>query len=155
MSDFVLDNSVGFLVNRTALRLKRELQQAFRRQGFTVTAEQWALLNRLWEQEGLSQVQLAERTFKDKPNVTRMVEVLERNGLVHRQQNRRDRRAYHVFLTPAGRELRSAMIPLAVEVLRRALRGLDENEVEELRRVLERIDRNIDGESRSNGGNRD
>lgn len=144
MNHFILDESVGFLINRTAVFLKRGLQQAFRREGLSNTAEQWAVLSRLWEHERLSQVQIAERTFKDKPNVTRMLEVLEKGGLVVRQQDDRDRRAYQVFLTSEGERLRSLMVPLAVEVLDRALKGLDERSVDQLKKTLHHIDRNLD-----------
>jgi DNA-binding MarR family transcriptional regulator len=144
MTHFVLDDSVGFLINRTALFLKRELQQAFRRQGLSTTAEQWAVLNRLWEQQGLSQVQLAERTFKDKPNMTRMLDVLQKDGLVVRRQDDRDRRAYQVFLTTEGQRLRQDMVPVVVEVLDRALSGLEVHRVHSLKSILSHIDRNLD-----------
>lgn len=143
MADFFFDESVGFMLNRTAVILRRELQQAFWRDGQTVTPEQWALLNRLWGQEGLSQVQLADLTFKDKPNVTRMIQVLEKEGVVRRHRDANDRRAYEVRLTPKGRRLEQTLVPLAVEVLDRALRGLEESEIEQLKNILLRIDRNV------------
>ncbi len=143
MTNFVLDESVGFLINRTAVNLKRELLRGFRREGHPVTAEQWAILNRLWEQEGLSQVQLAERTLNDKPNVTRMVGVLEANGLIYRRPSNSDGRAFEVYLTPDGKRIKDELIELAVEVLDRALRGLDEDDIAHLKRVLERIDANL------------
>ncbi|MGI8647268.1 MAG: MarR family transcriptional regulator [Acidimicrobiales bacterium] len=143
MDQFKLDDSIGFLINRTAVYLKRELQRNFRRHGYTVTAEQWALLNRLWEQEGLSQVQLAEQTFNDKPNVTRMLGVLEKDGLVYRRQNDGDRRAYEVFLTAKGKELKGGLIAQAVDVLNRALYGLAEEDVGHLKKILWHIDGNL------------
>ncbi len=140
MIDFTLDTSVGFWLNRTAIQLKRELLRAFHDNGHTVTAEQWALLNRLWEEEGLSQVELAERTFNDKPNVTRMLAVLERNGFVHRKQNEQDRRAFQVLLTPEGWRLRGELVPLAERVLERALDGLGAEDIGHLKRILDHID---------------
>jgi DNA-binding MarR family transcriptional regulator len=144
MDIFSLDTSIGFLVNRTALRLKRELAHAFTGHGYTVTPEQWAILNRLWEQEGLSQVELAELTFKDKPNVTRMLEVLEKQQLVFRQPDENDRRAYKVFLTQKGRDLKDKLIPLAEEVLERGLATLTRSDIEHLRKGLETIYQNLE-----------
>ncbi|GAA2383765.1 MarR family winged helix-turn-helix transcriptional regulator [Nonomuraea africana] len=142
--DFALDDSVGFLINRTAVHLKRALTREFRANGQTVTAEQWALLNRVWEQEGLSQVRLAELTFKDKPNVTRMVEVLERDGLIERRQDEGDRRTYRIHATEEGLRLRDELVPLAMAVLDRALAGVAEDDIERLKRVLEQMDRNME-----------
>lgn len=141
---FTLDKSLGFLINRTAIRLKRELHHAFKTHGYKITPEQWAILNRLWEQEGLSQVELAELTFKDKPNVTRMLEVLEREGWVFRQPDEEDRRAYKVFLTEAGRALKDKLIPLAREVLARGQRGLGDEDIVQAKRVLDLIYHNLE-----------
>ncbi|HMQ53132.1 MAG TPA: MarR family transcriptional regulator [Anaerolineae bacterium] len=139
MSDFSLDTSLGFVINRTAQRLKLELQHAFKAQGYDITPEQWAVLSRLWEQEGLNQVELAERTFKDKPNVTRMLDVLERRGFVIRQKDDTDRRAYRVFLTEPGRQLQAKLVPLAVEVLEKGQKYLSEAEISTVIVLLNRI----------------
>ena len=141
---FTLDESLGFLINRTAVRLKRELHQAFKAHNYKITPEQWAILNRLWEQEGLSQVELAELTFKDKPNVTRMLEVMEREGWVFRQPDEEDRRAYKVFLTEAGRGLKDKLIPLAEGVLERGQRGLTAEDIAQAKRVLNLIYDNLE-----------
>jgi len=144
MTKFVLQHSVGFLVNRTALNLRRALQQAFRRAGYRVTVEQWALLNQLWQQEGQTQVQLADQILKDKPNVSRMLEVLEKDGLVYRRQDGHDRRVYRAFLTDEGRSLEDKLVPIAAGVLDRALRGIDPAEGQHLVRILNLIDQNLE-----------
>ena len=41
---------------------------------FDMTPEQWAVLNRLWEKDDVTQNDLAERTFKDQPNIGRILE---------------------------------------------------------------------------------
>ncbi len=139
MSQFILDDSLGYLINRTARRLKYELDQAFKAAGYDITPEQWTLLNRLWQQEGLSQVELAEQTFKDKPNVTRILDILERKQLLFRQKDENDRRAFKVYLTDAGRELREKLIPLAVEVLERGQKNLTESDIAFLQEKLNTI----------------
>jgi DNA-binding MarR family transcriptional regulator len=149
MTRFMLQHSVGFLVNQTALYLKRELQQAFRRGGYRVTVEQWSLLNQLWQREGQNQVQMAKQVLKDKPNVGRMLEVLEKEGLVYRRQDDRDRRVYRAFLTDRGRQLEDELVPIAVGVLNRALSGIDPIDVKHFIRILELIDKNLEQESGS------
>lgn len=139
MPHFTLDDSLGYLINRTAMRLKRELHHAFKSNGYKVTPEQWAILNRLWEQEGLSQVELADLTFKDKPNVTRMVAVLERENLIFRQSDETDRRAYKVFLTEEGKQLKEKLIPLAVDVLERGQRNLTAEDIKQVSNILNTI----------------
>ena len=144
MTQFNLDESLGYLLNRTAMRLKRELHHAFKAHGYQITPEQWALLNRLWEQEGLSQVELADLTFKDKPNVTRMLKVLERRKLVFRQPDDNDRRAYKIFLTDEGQALKEKLIPLAVEVLERGQQNVASEDLEAMKNVLDTVYNNFD-----------
>ena len=71
MTEFTFEEAVGYVVNRAALRLKAALQKAFRESGYDVTAEQWAVLNCLWTNEGMTQTEIADRVAKDKTNLTR------------------------------------------------------------------------------------
>ncbi|HMR68180.1 MAG TPA: MarR family transcriptional regulator, partial [Anaerolineae bacterium] len=77
--------------------------------------------------------------FKDKPNVTRMLDVLERRGFVIRQKDDTDRRAYRVFLTEPGRQLQAKLVPLAVEVLEKGQKYLSEAEISTVIVLLNRI----------------
>jgi DNA-binding MarR family transcriptional regulator len=140
---FRLDGSVGFLVNRTAIYLKRELQLEFRSHGHAATVEQWQLLNQLWETEGCYQVQLAELILKDKPNVGRMLAVLEKDGLIERRRDEQDQRAYRIYLKDEGKKLRNELVPLAMSVLKRALDGIGAEDIGHLKRILVSIDGNL------------
>ncbi|HZE22339.1 MAG TPA: MarR family transcriptional regulator, partial [Desulfobaccales bacterium] len=84
-------DSLGFIVYRTALALKSALQRCFKENGYEITGEQWAIIRHLWEEEALSQRELAEKTSKDKPNITRMLDALEKKHLIFRQADPRDR----------------------------------------------------------------
>jgi DNA-binding MarR family transcriptional regulator len=143
---FPLDNSPGFLIYRTATKLKAELSRAFHTAGFSVTPEQWAVLNRLWENEGESQTVLAERTSKDRHNITRILDLLERNGLVRREPDPEDRRSRRIYLTDEGRALKKKLIPIVKKHLLRAFSGLDPEDVDRLTMIHEHIVANL-GES--------
>lgn len=141
--EFELDESFGYLINRAAVFLRRELHRTFAENGFDITPEQWAVLNRLWNQDGLSQTAIAELTFRDQPNVTRMIDVLERKGIVSRKPDEQDRRAYRVFLTDTGKGLRGKLVPLASDVLSRGLRGIEKDDLERTQNVLRAVYRNL------------
>jgi len=144
MAQFTLDDSFGYLINRTAQRLKYALQQGFKAKGYDITPEQWAVLNRLWEEEGLSQVELADRTFKDKPNITRMLGVLEKRGFISRQPDDNDQRMIKVYLTDEGRDLKKKLIPIALKTLKKGGRNLADKDIEQLKRTLNTIASNFD-----------
>ena len=112
MDHFKFDDSIGFLVNRAAIRLKNELGKAFKANGYDITPEQWGVLNCLWEEDGQTQTEIAERILKDKTNLTRMLDIMEREELVERRPHERDRRSYRIYLTLKGRSSRKASFPL-------------------------------------------
>jgi len=76
-----------------------------RAKGRGTTRAQWIVLFRLREQEGLSQVDLAEVLELQPISLVRLLDRLVEHGLVERRHNPRDRRANRLFLTPSGRQL--------------------------------------------------
>jgi len=144
MADFNLNESYGYLINLAAQRLKYELHQSFQAHGHDITPEQWAVLNRLWEQDGLSQVELAERTFKDKPGTTRILNLLEKKGIVVRRRDAEDGRVLHIFLTKSGKDLKEKLIPCAEEVLVKSGQDLTKEEVTQLKHILHKILNNLE-----------
>ena len=139
MTHFSLNDSYGYLINLAAQRLKYELHQTFQAKGYDVAPEQWAVLNRLWEQDGLSQVELAERTFKDKPGTTRILNLLEKKGIVVRYPDESDGRVLRVFLTKTGRDLKEKLIPCAEEVLAKSGRNLTKEQLSQFKQTLRQM----------------
>lgn len=138
---FKLDDSIGFWINVVAGKMKNELNRSISK--YNITAEQWAVLSRLWEEQGVTQKDLAERTGKDQPNTGRILDKLEKKGLVNRVPDTQDRRIVLVFLTDTGWELKEKLIPIATDVLIRAQRGIDGKDITYLKQILEKISRNI------------
>lgn len=143
MTGFRLDDSLGYIVNRTAARIRQELQRQFTAHGYGITLAQWMILNRLWEEEGLTQNALAERTFREKTTVARTLALLEEHGLIVRQRDEIDRRNYRIFLTPHGRSLRGELVPLAVAVLGQAREGMSDEQVATLVALLNMVFGNL------------
>jgi DNA-binding MarR family transcriptional regulator len=136
-------NSLGFIIYRTALALKSALQRFFKENGFAITVEQWAIIRHLWEEDGLSQREIAEKTSKDKPNITRMIDALEQKRLVFRQPDPRDRRKYCIYLTKEGRQLQERLMPLAQNLRERVTHNLTAQEINFLKDTLDKIYQNI------------
>ncbi len=141
---FPLDYSPGYLIYRSTTRMKAELSRAFREGGFDVTPEQWSVLNKLWEIEGLNQMELAEKTFKDRHTITRILNLMEGKKLIVRKPNRKDNRCYNVYLTPKGIGLKDKLIPIVVKHLQRAFSGFSKEDMDDLRKIHECIIRNLE-----------
>ena len=68
----------------------RRLQKNFRNAGLEITIEQWSILYHLWKEDGLSQQELCTRTFRDKASITRLIDNIEKLGLVERIASKED-----------------------------------------------------------------
>ncbi len=143
VTPFPLQGSLGFLLVRTALRLRLLGNTALQTAGIDITVDQWGILNLLWEEDGQTPVELARRADKDKPNVTRLLKILEEKHLVTRRPDPQDRRSHRIFLTEAGAALKDVLLPVATSCLQRACQGLTREEVATLKSLLNRIYSNV------------
>jgi MarR family transcriptional regulator for hemolysin len=107
------------------------------------TRAQWIVLFRLREQEGLSQVDLAEVLELQPISLVRLLDRLVERGLLERRQDPKDRRANRLFLTPSGRQLvddlDSLRDAIATDVLQNVPISAIETSLNTLRDVKERI----------------
>jgi DNA-binding MarR family transcriptional regulator len=137
-----LDESLGWLLNNAARLMQRRFSTKLAPYG--VTPPQWGVLVALWDLDGLSLSELAHRSFFDGPTMTGIVDRLEHGGLVERRRDSQDRRVISVYLTDAGRALRSVLPPLSEETNREAIAGLSEAQVRQLTEILHHIVGNLE-----------
>lgn len=143
LPDYLSDASIGFLLHSTALALKKRFLRALGESGLGITQEQFTLLGLLWERDGLYQSELAERAFKDRHSVTRIIKGLESKGVVERRPDKTDARLLRCHLTEAGRALCEPLRAVHARHLREAFRGVDGEDVAGLRSVLAKLRRNL------------
>ena len=95
----------AILNGKVSAAINRKLSRNFRLNDMEITPEQWTVLLYLWEKDGVTQQELCNATFKDKPSMTRLIDNMERQHLVVRIADKRDRRTNLIHLTKTGREL--------------------------------------------------
>ena len=137
------DNVIGFVVSQAGYRLSQALARAIASLGSDLKPREFAILNRLHERGELTQIQLAERTYKDKPAITRMLDRLIARGLVRKEPSLADGRAMVVSLTPAGKAMRNAIVPLTVQFLETACAGVSADDLATTVATLKRISAQI------------
>ena len=101
------------------------------------------MLYHLWKQDGMSQQQLCDATFRDKPSITRLVDNLEKLKLVKRNASKEDRRKNLIVLTEEGRELEEKCMIIANTTLNEALEGVTNGQVEIAKEVLQMVYDNL------------
>ncbi|MFH1137275.1 MAG: MarR family transcriptional regulator [Pseudomonadota bacterium] len=139
ISKFYFEDSAGFLLYRTAIAAKAALRREFQNAGLDVTPEQWTVLCALWEEDGLSQGELAGKTVKDKTTITRILDLLEKKGLAVRRRQESDRRVYEIYLTEEGRNLREKLTPVFTGLHARLNDGISEQEVQLMILILKKL----------------
>jgi len=96
-------------------------------------------LLRLADEDGISQAELARRQRVESPSMCRMVDRLEREGLVSRERDLADRRVIRVRITPAGRAAAAAGREAVAELEERAFGVLTPEEQRTLSDLLGRL----------------
>ena len=140
-ADFPFADSVGYQIRCTHRALQRFLQSKIEPHG--VTLGMWYFLRALWNEDGLNQRELSHRVGTMEPTTLGAILNMEKKGLVRRVQNKKDRRKWHVHLTPKGRALKAELIPLAREVVDTAVQSLSRKEVRQLLEGLAEVQKNL------------
>jgi DNA-binding MarR family transcriptional regulator len=133
----------SFITGKAVTAIARNLQKKFNAAGMGVTIEQWSVLYHLWKEDGKSQQELCNGTFRDKPSITRLVDNLEKLQLVKRVPSGDDRRINLIYLTKQAQKLQEETMALAEATLNEALEGVPPDKIEVCKEVLQIVYDNL------------
>ena len=137
--NFDIELIFAILNGKVSAAINRKLYRNFRMNGLEISPEQWTVLIFLWEKDGVTQQELCNATFKDKPSMTRLIDNMERQHLVVRISDKKDRRTNLIHLTKTGREIEEKTRRIANQTLKEALQGITINDLEISQEVLRKI----------------
>jgi len=130
--------SIGFLVKRCGILMTQIAERHF--ESTSVSFIQWAALMQLCAQAGhMSATQLSRELGYDMGALTRVVDELERRGLVRRERSRRDRRAVEIAVTAAGRRQAESAKRAVVDLLNELIEPYSEAEITTLIELMQRM----------------
>ena len=130
----VPDDRMAHLVKDATRALVKALQRRLAAHG--VSFGHWAFLRILWETDGLTQRDLSREAGVMEPTTFAALKAMEARGYIARRRLAGNRRKVHIFLTAKGRALKRALVPLAEEVNRVAVRGVKAADTTATRRTL-------------------
>ncbi|MBI3883883.1 MAG: MarR family transcriptional regulator [Sphingobacteriales bacterium] len=142
-SQFKRSELYSFITGKATTAIARRLQKNFKQANIDITIEQWSVLYHLWKEDGLSQQQLCDATFRDKPSITRLVDNLEKQKLVIRTASKDDKRINLIYLTKEAQILQETTMMVANQTLNESLEGVTANNMEIARTVLQKIYDNL------------
>lgn len=136
-----IDNAVAYVITSAARHLKLHLQRSLSEHN--ISPEQWFLLFRLYEKDGCSQKDLADKNANDFPNITRLIDALVKKGFAQRRMDAADRRKQLVYLTEVGRNFMEDLMPWVIEVRKEVFKGISKAELFVLVETLHKIEKNL------------
>jgi len=136
-----LEETVGFLLSDTTRTMTRVFTKKIAVHGIGIGIFQF--LRILWEEDGMTQSELAARARMKGPSAVAAIKELEWRGFVRRVDDRHDRRKVRLFLTAEGRKLYDVVMPDIDAVRKIMLAGFSATEQEQLKQMLRRMRRNL------------
>ena len=133
----------SFITGKASTAIARRLQKNFKQANIDITIEQWSVLYHLWKEDGQSQQQLCDATFRDKPSITRLVDNLEKLKLVKRIADKDDRRKNLIYLTKEAQVLEEKTVEVANQTLNESLEGVINANIEIAKMVLQKVYDNL------------
>lgn len=140
----MLIKEAGVLVNILNCKLKKHMAAVFKANDINLTAEQFLVMDALWNQGEMTQQNIAYIIQKDKNSVTQFVDNLEKKGLVQRVVDSSDRRVNNIRLSKIGLEMKDNTKKVAIEAINDILEGIPENDLRAFVNVLNRACNNIE-----------
>jgi MarR family transcriptional regulator for hemolysin len=134
---------IGLQLARTSKSVGRAFNDALGEAGGSLPV--WLILTTLRGDAHASQHELARAIGIEGPTLTRHLDRMEADRLIRRRPHPSDRRKIQVEATAAGRQLVRRLRRVAEETERATLAGIPARDLAALRRVLSRIESNIEG----------
>ncbi len=138
---------VGLQLAHSAKHVGRAFNDALAEVGGSMPM--WFILTHLQGEDWRTQQELARALHIEGPTLTRHLDGLEEEGLVVRRRDTNDRRAVSVELTDLGRAKHAELMRGVQAFNRRLLAGLSDDEIDELRRLLAKLEQNARASSGS------
>ena len=133
----------SFITGKASTAIARRLQKKFNASGLNLTIEQWSVLYHLWKEDGKSQQELCNATFRDKPSITRLVDNLEKLNLVKRVASENDRRINLIYLTKQAQKMHEQTMAMAEATLNEALEAVPVEKIDVCKEVLQVVYDNL------------
>ncbi|KYD02676.1 hypothetical protein B5V89_05250 [Heyndrickxia sporothermodurans] len=142
-----LDDNVGVLIRNADLTITSYVRKHL--EPYNLAPEQNLIMRMLWNEDGISSTELVSHLNKDKANIARMIASLEGKGFIKKVDDPSDKRTFKVHLTEEGKRLAHLVEPVQQKMRDTLTKGMTEEEVNELQKLITKIINNIKGDYHS------
>ena len=140
----MLVKQVGVWVNILNCKLKKHIASVFKKENINLTAEQFLVMDTLWNEGEMTQQTIAYIIQKDKNSVTQFIDNLEKKGLVQRVVDSADRRVNNIRLSATGLAMKDNTKKVAIAAINDILEGISIEDLQTFVKVLNKACDNIE-----------
>lgn len=127
----------------TSTLIKVLTLRCYSKNNFEITPEQFLILDTVFKNDFVYQRQIGEIIGKDRANVARLINILEKKGLIKKTIASNGRQINRIQLTQKGFDIRSKICPIIENVRNSYLKNICEEELNECLKTLDKIKSNI------------
>lgn len=140
----LLKSRIGMKLVRVGKMTRALAIQKFKCEKLEITPEQFTVLTAIIDHDGLYQRQISALTLKDRPNITRIVNILEKMELVTRTSDVNKRKIYKINITSKGKAIHEKIVPSVLELWQDSVRGVSDEDLQNCLTVLNKIKTNLE-----------
>lgn len=142
--EILLKQKLGLRLSRIGLLSKIFAIQTFLKYKFEITPEQFTVLNTLKENNGMYLRQLAQETLKDRPNITRIVSILESKKYLTTVTDKEEKRMVKkLYITDSGLSVCNMVLPTILNMWSDISKNISEQEIDQFLETLDKIEENL------------
>ena len=134
---------VGILLEQANRNSKLTFIRVFKKLEVDITPEQWIILDALYSENELTQTQLGDIAYKNKPTISRIIDNTCHKNYTKRKTCAGDRRKFRIHLTAKGKKLVEKCTPEINKLRNYSWNGLSSADYMEFKRITERIFENF------------
>lgn len=146
MDELFIDKEVlfGVISGRVSTAINRRFYRDFRANDILITPEQWLILLYLSFKDGITQQELANKTYKDRPSITRLLDNLEKGSYIARLSDAKDKRNNLIHITKSGLAINQKARLIATQIMQIALKDITTEEAKIGETILKKIFKNLE-----------
>ena len=142
---FLLRNATQVLLSAEQIikRFRDLVNRSFHKNGLDISYDQWMVINTIYKKQGVTQIYVAEQTRKEPASVSRILKLLENKEIIERVDDRKNKRAKRLYLTPKGDDVHSRATRLFNMIAKDGFNGVYEQEINLFVRILDKVQSNF------------
>lgn len=140
----ILAKQIAVYLNIVHCKFRQYVADILLNEGINITPEQFILIDTLWNEGTMSQQKIADTINKDKNSVTKLVDALEKKGLVVRLPDENDRRSNLIALTPIAESMKLQAKETAINTIDTIIGNIPEEELSLFVEVLKKMQKKME-----------